>query len=517
MRPLILLVALLYACPVDAANLYVNNSGSPSCSDATAKASNSEASPWCTIERARKGATFGSGADSAQAASAGDTVHITCGVYEATASDTAFYVALNPVNEGSSGNPIRFQAVNNQAACIRITVRSGTGPGGSPIGSVDNDYIEWAGFTLNETDWPWDDTGGCCAFQNGQVLFHGTGAAIVGGKIELSTLTGSFIDGRDGDNYTGIRIHSASATIQNNTVQDFGQGGHNNSCTTWYFGVSMVVRHNVFSRCGAGIYAKNNSGLSAGTSQHIIEFNYFAPNTVGIYCLQNCNGTALLPILIDRNVFVMTSSLCATDACHAVILVGLGDAQDPSHVHVVNNTIYGPNENGEAACFRVGPQQAAVAHKIYNNICSTAIQGVIADGGADAGDIATTIILFEHQVWYSISGTLAAWSGIGNINLATWKATYAQDNTSPAAITTDPVFVAAGTDFRLCTGAGAPSVSCAGASNALTQGRVLDSIGGSDGSTIPAGAYLTNLECIGLEASCAASSTGPIRIRRVGV
>lgn len=506
-----MLACVLMASPAIAQDLYVNNSGSPACSDATAKASNSAASPWCTIQRAAKGATFGGGTNSGEAAAAGDTVHITCGLYEATASDTSFYVALNPVNEGSSGNPIRFQAVDNAANCIRVTPEGSSGPGGSPIGSVDRDYIEWSGFTLNETDWPWDDTGGCCAFQNGLTLFHGTegNGTIFGGIIERSTLTGTYVDGRDGDNYTGIRIQGASATIQNNTIQDFGQAGHNNSCTTWYFGVSMVVQHNILQRCGAGIYAKNNADLAAGTSQHIIRYNYIAPNSVGIYCFQNCNGTALLPILIYQNIINFdVEGLCTTDACWAFVIGGQGNVQDPSHVHVVNNTTFGQNPNSESAFLFMQAQQANVAHKIYNNISQDTFFGV---SGAVAGDIATTTIQFEHTIFYQAT-TWATWTGIGTINLATWRTTYTQDDTAPDGSESDPLFVTAGSDFHL-----------QGGSFALTQGRVIDSIGGVDGATIPAGAYITGDECIGvdLDGDCQdpppPAAAGPIRIRTVGL
>lgn len=517
MRAVVIILALVYACPVDAANLYVNNSGSPSCSDATAKASNSAAAPWCTIERARKGATFGSGANSGEAAAAGDVVHITCGTYEATPTDANFQVALNPVNEGTSGNPIRFQAVNNQAACIRVTPNGGsiTAGNGSIIGAIDRDYIEWAGFNFNETDWPWGSGCAdlCSGYQNGFVLFYSTDPVvpIPGGKIELSTLTGTVTTSREGNNYTAIRIQKASVTIKNNTCTDFGVADHNNACMISYFGVGIVVEQNRLLNSGAGLYFKNNSLLVAGTSQHIVRKNYIAVNNTGVFCYQNCNGTALAPILIYQNVIV------GGEKCFQVL--GLDtDVQNPLHVHIVNNTCYNQTSGSEPYFFRVGGSiNTGAGWKIYNNIASVASGSVLADGGAGSGDLDTAKLLFEHQVYHSIAGTFASWSGIGSISLATWKATYGQDNTSPAAITTDPVFVSAGTDFRLCTGAGTPSGSCAGASNALTQGRVIDSIGGVDGATIPAGAYITGNECIGLEASCSASSGSIIRIRRSGL
>ena len=161
-----------------------------------------------------------------------------------------FHVALNPVNEGSPGAPIRFQSATGARDCIRVTPRPETGPGGSVIGSVNRDHIQWSGFDLREADWGWVAGSG---YQNGLVLFQGD-PAIVGGVVVDSALTGTAATDRSGDNYTGLRIHGASATIRNNTISTFGTLGHNNSCSTWYFGQSMLAEHNRLTGCGAGFY-----------------------------------------------------------------------------------------------------------------------------------------------------------------------------------------------------------------------------------------------------------------------
>lgn len=505
MRIAIVLLAVLWALPAQAQNLYVNNSGSPACSDATSKASNSAASPWCTINRAAKGAAFGSGDNSGEAASAGNTVHITCGTYQATASDESFYIALNPVNEGSSGSPIRFQAVANAADCIRITPHAGGATaGGSPIGSEDRDYIEWSGFTLNETDWPWDNTGGCCAYQNGQVGFFGD-PATTGGLIERSTLTGSYVTGRDGDNYTGIRFNGAQATIRNNVIQDFGQSGHNNSCITSYFGVSIVIENNNLLRCGAGIYFKNNSLMAAGTSGHTVRYNYFEPNSYGIYCLQNCNGTSGTPVMIYQNIIVG-----GDDSCLMIDRLGGGaEAQDPQYVKFLSNVCTG--QSAQAFQFN-GPIKTAASLEYWNNIITEQALTTMADAGASGADLVTSKILYEHNLYDNFS-TFASWQGIGTISLATWIATYAEDDTTPVGIDSDPLFVnPAADDYHLQSSGQA----------ALTQGRAIYGVGGADGTTIPAGAYITGAECIGrdLDGDCEdpePATAGPIRLRRSGL
>jgi hypothetical protein len=73
--------------------------------------------------------------------------------------------------------------------------------------------------------------------------------------------------------------------------------------------------------------------------------------------------------------------------------------------------------------------------------------------------------------------------------LATWKATYGQDSSSPAAITNNPLFVSYATNnFKLQAG-----------SPALILGiDILDlDRDGATNDTIPAGAYITGNEIIG--------------------
>lgn len=456
------------------ANLYVNSSGAPACSDRTSKADNSAATPWCSIHRAAVGTTFGGSANATEAAAAGDTVFITCGSYEAEAKDAVFHVALNPVNEGAAGAPIRFQSASGARDCIRVTRRAGSSPGGSVIGSVNRDYIEWAGFDLRESDWGWAPRSG---YQNGLVLFHGD-PAITGARLEDSTLTGTAAPDRSGDNYTGLRVHGASATVRNNVISTFGTEGHNNSCSTWYFGNSMLVEHNVLKGCGAGIYVKNNSGLSAGASPHVIRNNVIEPNTVGILLFENTNGTAEQPVLVHHNLISGGSGTC-------IQALWIGTGQDARHAKIFNNTCVDQREE----CFRIsGPPAAGAGFEFWNNICAGQPTMVLGTAGARAADLDITKVRWEHNVYFGFR-TFANWQDIGTIEFGEWQRRYGQDQAAPAGAVRDPRFAGAKNgDYRLAAG-----------STALAQGRAKFAIGAADGSTIAAGAFTEGGGIVGRE------------------
>lgn len=512
-RWVLLLALLVLPAQLDAASLYVNNSGSPACNDATAKASNSAGSPWCTIHRAVKGATFGGGTSSSEAAAAGDTVYVTCGTYTAVASDTQRYIGLQTVNSGTAGNPIRIQSADNSRDCIRVTPQTAA-QGGSVIGAGDTDYIEWSGFDLNETDWPrWVGTcpDPCTANQNGLVLFYSTATfktnnsrPILGGLVENSRLVAESETGRDGDNYTAIRIDDANATIRNNRVDNVGAvvaGSHNASCFSSYRGHQLVIENNWMTDCGAGIYLKNHSDLANGCGQHLVRKNLIERVAYGIYLLQNSNGCSGSPVIISQN--IVNDAL---NSCYMINGLGGGSiAQDPVHTKFLNNLTY----NCDEACFElnVGLNTAA-GNLIQNNICAGSANAVLADGGATSSDLDSTKLNYVRNA-YSVSGTFASWSGIGTITFANWQSVRTMDvNGTDSGVT----FVnAAGGDFHN-----------GGGSSALNLGRAIHGIGGADNTTINAGPYIVGTEDIGLtdvgggESGSTAPSGGKGRMRMRG-
>lgn len=455
------------------ADLYVNGAtGDDSRSKATAQNS---ATPWASIHRAAKGATFGGGTDSGEAAAAGDTVRIAAGIYEAVASDEVFYVALNPVNEGTEGNPIRFQAVDNARDAIRIVPHAGGDPaGGSAIGSVQKDWIEWAGFDLRESDWPFASDHN---FQNGLALFQGD-PFIEGVLCERSKFTGNATDTHDGDNYSGLRIHGViGGIVRNCHFLDWGITDENTTGSTWYFGSELIYEHNLFQNSGCGVYMKNNSLLSVDPSFSILRLNLFENCYYGIIPFQSANGTDLDPIVISQNIFSGGNYGVKVSAQST-------DIENSTHVKVVSNTFFNQAENAIAIA---GKPLANASHEFFNNIISTTPVAVGGSAGVEASDLVTSKVLFEHNVYDEVAD-ISQWTGIGDIDLATWRTTYGEDDTAPDGVEVDPLFVNTGAgDLHLQAG-----------SPVLTQGRAIYDVGGADGTTIPAGAYITGDEVIGL-------------------
>jgi hypothetical protein len=172
-----------------------------------------------------------------------------------------------------------------------------------------------------------------------------------------------------------------------------------------------------------------------------------------------------------------------------------------------NETITG-SFTGVTALVNGTPRRSTVvARKLWNNIvegCTDAINAPAAKKEEfydhDRND-------FEHNV-YANNGEFADLDSEGahrvHVTLTNWQGgLYVQDVTSPASISTDPGFEdKPNDDYRLQVG-----------SPALTIGRVINSIGGVDGSTIPAGCYITGDEVIGLGAADAPQVTSA-RIHR---
>src|SRR3989338_6765955 len=108
---LAILFILLMPMAAQAKLLYVNNGGSPSCSDNTSYAANDAAHPWCSLLRATWGNTTRTGPSTpSEAAQAGDTVYVTACTYQTTSFNSRIPV-YNPANSGALGAYITFQAV----------------------------------------------------------------------------------------------------------------------------------------------------------------------------------------------------------------------------------------------------------------------------------------------------------------------------------------------------------------------------------------------------------------------
>lgn len=485
MRIVVVAWLLLWATEVDAKHLCVNASTG---SDATSYASNDGSAQngsgtcWQTLGRAVWGSTTRSSPNTGEAAAAGDTVWIAAGTYgEGTATGSSGTVPLyNPANEGSSGSVVAFRCATSRG-CV-LTSSNYEGP---VIGANSKDYITWDGFQIDESNTNQiADSGVAIIRDSNHITLNNI--RIIGGvgnwggtnhdgiRVEFSTfftVSESEISGISGDNGTndmGMVVYvSNNGLIEHNWFHD-NEGAQlaektcQNGGTNWCF--NNVYRYNRISgtsRAGAGFFV-SAGGDPAGTGG------------VGLRFYGN--------LLEDLEQAITLSPLVSTT----------GTLKDYT---LANNVIY----DCHYAVYSGGTNRDGTA-KLYNNIFSVVDYVYVDEGASDAfGSGGYTL---EHNVYHSIATSFAQIS-FGNQSFATFKTNYGTDAASPASVTTNPNFVSAGTDFHLDAGSSADDL-----------GRVVDSIGGSDGATIDAGLYITGSEIIGN--GVAASSATRVRLRLRG-
>lgn len=464
MRFLIALALALVASTAEAKDFCVNSSTG---SDGTAYASLNMSTCAASVYRAT------------QVALAGDHVYVAAGTYNAAGSGNRFISALNPANSGSSGNPIVFEAVGS----VNLGLSSSTGP---IVGCSARDYITWIGFSV-------DEASGTSEADTGSTVGHDS----TGCRFESMTIDGNGTGHNRGDNHTGIRFEDCTDCYAgHNTIHDvytcapgacsFGDiavNGHNGACIQTYGSVNLTIEHNELYNCGAGIFIKGgpSGGWVADIDGHQIRYNLIHDVTLsGIAYYAGGPAASGTPSIISQNV------VYAATTCFRYWFFN-STLQDPKNTHYINNTCYDADYG-----FEYVGTPAAFSHnlKAWNNIISGVTNAVLSEQTTFHQSTAQNS--HEHNVYHNVSGTMMLLNGGGtSVTLANWKLSpYSQDAATPAAITTDPAFTnAAGADFTL-----------GGSSPALSHGRVTESIGGSDGATIAAGAYITGSETIGPDA-----------------
>lgn len=484
-----LIIALLAASLADAATLYVNNSGSPACSDATAKASNSAGSPWCTMGRAAWGNATRSTPSSGEAASAGDVVLVTAGTYDTTqGSENDNDTTYNPANSGTAGNLIEFRAVGT----VTLTLSGGTW--GAMIGASSRNYIKWNGFTIDEAN-------ARCQMDSGTVVVESSTGVVITNNVLTGNMTGSDGAGTSQDhnsNHSGVRLNAATATtISNNTITNYhtspnypttGVNRENgNGIETYNSYGGFDFTHNTISNVGTGMFIKEMiSGALDGTN--LIRFNKITTTTHGA-------GITLHRFGSGTHTYQVTQNLIRAATDGAIKLKAFDGTEGPRNATIANNTIVGTLAGGSESGINVngGLITADAGIKVYNNIFYNTSFGLysgsqgIAAVGADA-DIDT-----EHNVYYSHTN-MANLNGT-SYTLATWKSGSGQDSVSPVGASSDPLFVdTASHNYKL-----------QGESPYLAQGvDILDLDGdASTSDNIPAGAYITGSETIGVETASA--------------
>lgn len=456
------LVVMLAPAVTEAKTLYVNGSSG---NDSVSYANNSSSAPWRTIGRAAWGSTNRSSPNGAEAAKAGDVVRIAAGTYSTVGNLTGggfgrLDVAYNPANEGRPGSPIRFEAVGT----VVLTFTSGAGP---MIGAYQRDYIEWSGFTISESTAPTrSDTGPVTFFE------------VTGGAIESSILTGNpNWTARVGDNYSGVRVEDASGIrIANNTIRNYGgqTNDENHNGIETYRSFPLLIENNFISNCGAGIYMKAVNPETLVVDTVIIRYNVISGNPTGVRFLR-MPMTAARPMLVYQNIF--------TNWGEAGVWWNVFDngPTDPTWIRVFNNTFVGSGGAGVGTynhtAFKPGTNSL-----FRNNIVSGGTVSVRMDTTDLTANTRKDRFDFDRNVYHAPSDAFGNLAGEDR-TFQFWQ-NLGQDASGTVA---DPLFVnRGGGDYRLQANSPARSL-----------GRAVHSVGGSDGTVIPAGAYITGSEVIG--------------------
>jgi hypothetical protein len=475
MRYIIIIFLVLCSTPAWSATLYVNNSGSPACSDSTLKASNTAGSPWCTIGRAMWGqSTYSTTGTPAQAAQAGDVVIVSPGTYAQTATtNSRSYPVLRPVNSGTSGNPITFKAEYPAitATTEQRTIISHSGSRATSTEAIIGvsggiNHIVFDGFYLDETNLN-------TRCDEGVIQVWGTGVTV---KNFIVDGVDAYADwGCSSDvNHSAVRLdYARDITVENNKFFGFFGAHHNTSGIMVYDSYSLIFQHNEIYDVYTGIHVKGDVGDDE-QSDVTIRYNLIHDTSIGVEFggVQDFYGDNYMyqNLIRDQSSWVTPT---------AAIVFRSYVTGSPAGVWIVNNTIVDFDVSGRGAIRTLASNPGPITVK--NNIISGC---TIAVGDEDNSSLDADYT-FNRNLYYGF--TTFSRMNSTNQTFATWQSTYGEDANSLS--TSDPLFVnAAGDNLKLDTG-----------SPALTLGRTINAIHGSTDQTIPAGAYITGNEVIGID------------------
>lgn len=447
------------------ATLYVDDATG---NDATTKAANNNGNKWKTIGRAAWGSTNRAVPVSGEAVAAGDTVEITGGTYAdnttvVNGEQTPLYT---PTNSGTSGAPIIFTT----SGTVTLTSTSCNSP---VIGSsATRDYVQWIGhFYCDEANINTAPDTGVAAITN-----------CTGCMIDGAELDGNGIDTWM-DNHTGIRVEIASAvTIRNCTIYDVlsDYGENNGAGIQIYGGSGLTIEHNHIYGCGSGVFFKDIGAGPAGGSPAS------ATSYVRLNKIHDCfTGIDTHRVLFtSASLYVLSSQNIIYSCTQGLLLHGFaGDG--PTNIRHVNNTVdactYGMLNTKDIGA----TANILLQNNLFTNL--SAYTYFEEDPIAELWDSTAMIsavrnFAYVHTTNYSYTYDEGSAS---NKNFTAFKAAHpSQDVDSVDG--TDPVYTnQAGRDYHI-SGA-----------TALAAGRAVHGIGGSDGTIIAVGAYITGNEVIG--------------------
>jgi hypothetical protein len=227
-----------------------------------------------------------------------------------------------------------------------------------------------------------------------------------------------------------------------------------------YFSHNVVIEHNEFVGCAAGVFPKggNNDGIT-------IRYNLIRNGQTGVRVTYS--GIATAPVRIYQNV-IRDPNPEVADNNSAIKL-----AEYANYVDVVNNTIYNVSR-----AINFGNDTAQSNIRIRNNIVSASTSGVYTE----AAGVKNFVI--DNNTYHGVGGWF-----YGTVNAGSLSAWQNGINDDRASTTNDPLFQSASArDFRLAANSPARSGGV----------DILDLDGdNSTSNVIPRGAYVTGTEIIG--------------------
>lgn len=457
------LLAAAASIPADAKELYVN---AVTGNDATSYANNGPSSPWRTIGRAAWGSASRGTPNAAEAARAGDVVIVAAGTYSTTGTGNRIDPAYNPVNTGTAGAPIEFRADG-----LVVLTQSGTGP---VVGANGNNgarnYIYWRGFRINEIN-------AMSTSDTGPVVLWST----TGSRIEDFVIDGND-NGVNGNNHNGIRLENVhDVVIRNNriyNVLNFGSRQMNGAGIMAYFSDGAIIENNEIFNCGAAVFVKGGDNINFR-----IRYNYVHDNAYGV--LVQYTG-ASGEHRISQNVARANE-------------IGISVRLRAYNVRVVNNTVV-DNGNG----IQVIHWQEPIGNiEVVNNIVRSNSEAINGGEATAVAQFSLDRNVYVGSLRWSMNGALHTSVGAWRTALGNCPGT----GNECASITADPQFQNSGAgDYRLQPSSPARNVGI----------DVLDA--DQDGNTtelIPAGAYVTGNERIGISGQLTTLPSAPTGLRIV--
>jgi len=459
---LVALAHLSFAAVATGKTLYVNGSTG---SDSVTYANNSATAPWRTLGRAVWGSAQRGTPNSSEAARAGDTVIVAAGVYETSAATNERYLPIyNPINSGTSGNPIVIRAERQGATELRSSQSSGRQP---IIGTWEKSHIVWDGFYLDESRIPTEgDTGPVTVWYSTDIT------------IQNLTIRGYNYGWRD--NHNGIRLEGVDRiVVRNNDISGYWEEQNNSmnaSGITLYDARQVLIENNQVDTANCGIYIK------AGIVGPITVRNNLVRNTMNGMIFGRIGTSEASNGLQAYNNIILNSR-------SGFVFVGY-DTISPANVSVVNNTVLSVAEaEGGAVLFRPG-YDGYRNLRVFNNILGRSANGVtIWENRLEQ-------VTSEYNVFFN--NEYAASVAYSRYSLDNWRSRFGKDTLGSVSV--DPRFVSESTgNYRLASD-----------SPVRTAGRdILDlNRNGSTTDSIAIGAYALGNEVIGLT-STASTVTRP--------